>query len=98
MLLDAYYSIVINEVKGVDHVIMFTNAVGQETVWNTERRSGVSFGKIVGELLASNQANSFWRKALIVENEEKPSVLFLIGFHFFFLIFFIPLFLMCSPS
>lgn len=25
---------------------MFTNAVGQETVWNTERRSGVSFGKI----------------------------------------------------
>lgn len=37
-------------------------------------------GKIVGELLASNQANSFWRKALIVENEEKPSVLFLIGF------------------
>ena len=37
-------------------------------------------GKIVGELLASNQANSFWRKALIVENEGKPSVLFLIGF------------------
>lgn len=25
---------------------MFTNAVGQETVWNTERRSRVSFGKI----------------------------------------------------
>ena len=37
-------------------------------------------GKIVGELLASNQANSFWRKALIVENEGKPSVLSLLDF------------------
>lgn len=37
-------------------------------------------GKIVGELLASNQTNSFWRKALIVENEEKPSGLFLLDF------------------
>ena len=36
--------------------------------------------KIVGEFLVSNQANSFWRKTLIVETEEKPSVLFLIGF------------------
>lgn len=37
-------------------------------------------GKIVGELLASNQANSFWRKALIVEKEEHHSVVFLTGF------------------
>lgn len=28
----------------------------------------------------SNQANSYWRKTLIMENEEKPSILFLFGF------------------
>lgn len=36
--------------------------------------------KIVGELLVGNQADSFWRKTLIVETEETPSVLFLIGY------------------
>lgn len=55
------------------------NQRGAASLENLQERNTL-IGKTVGELLASNQTNSFWRKALIVENEEKPSGLFLIGF------------------
>lgn len=36
--------------------------------------------KIAGDHLVSNQANSHWRKSLLVKNEEKPSVSSLLDF------------------
>lgn len=47
--------------------------------WRIHRRHS-RVVKIGGESLVSNQANSYWRKTLITENEERPSVLSLIGF------------------
>lgn len=37
--------------------------------------TGNTHSQTVGGCLVSNQANSFWRKSLIMENEEKPLVL-----------------------